>query len=140
MLKIPVGWLQLKKEKMRFLVAVLGVTLAVIPIMVQIGFRESMLQTSLRYHELGFYDIALVSPTTTTLIQTQPFSSRRLYQVLAVDGVSSVAPLYAQQSNGKDPDTGESMQIFTLGFDPSTALFDMPEVNKQLDVIKKRDY
>ena len=140
MLKISVGWLQLKKEKMRFLVAVLGVTLAVILILVQIGFRDSMLETSLRYHRLGHYQLALVSPTTTTLIQTHPFSGRRLYQVMAADGVEQVAPVYAAQANWKDPDTGENMQIFALGLDPSTEVFDIPEVNRQRDLIKLRDY
>ena len=139
MLKIPVGWLQLKKEKIRFLVAVLGVTLAVILILVQIGFRESMLETSLRYHQLGFYDVALLSPASTTLIQTQAFSSRRLYQCLAVEGVAAVSPVYAQQANWKDPVSGESMQIFALGFDPANPAFDLPEVNRQRDIIKKRD-
>jgi putative ABC transport system permease protein len=140
MLKIPVGWLQLKKEKMRFVVAIFGVTLAVILILMQIGFRESMLDTSLRYHELGVYDIALISPATTSLIQARPFTSRRLYQALAVKGVASVHPVYAQQSFWNDPETGESMQIFTVGFNPASPVFRIPEVNAQIDVIKKRDY
>jgi putative ABC transport system permease protein len=140
MLKIPVGWLQLKKEKIRFLVAVLGVTLAVVLILVQIGFRDSMLETSLRYHQLGNYQLALVSPTTTTLIQTRPFSSRRLYQVITAEGVEQVTPVYAAQANWKDPASGENMQILAMGVDPALEVFDIDEINEQRDLIKMRDF
>ena len=140
MLKIPVGWLQLKKEKIRFLVAVLGVTLAVVLILVQIGFRDSMLETSLRYHQLGNYQLALVSPTTTTLIQTRPFSGRRLYQVITAAGVEQVTPVYAAQANWKDPASGENMQILAMGVDPALEVFDIAEINEQRDLIKMRDF
>jgi putative ABC transport system permease protein len=39
---IPIGWLQLKREKLRFAVALLGVSFAVILILMQLGFREAL--------------------------------------------------------------------------------------------------
>ena len=44
------GWALLKKEKLRFLVAVLGVSFAVSLILMQIGFREAMFDSGVRMH------------------------------------------------------------------------------------------
>jgi putative ABC transport system permease protein len=140
MFKILVGWLQLKKEKVRFAVAVVGVAFAVILVMMQIGFRDSLLDTSLRYHELGIYDIALVSPTTTNMTQSKPFSSRRLYQALALEEVVSVTPVYGRIGNWKDPVNGEKFFVYTIGIDPAVEVFDIPGINSQRDVMKKKDY
>jgi putative ABC transport system permease protein len=44
------GWLQLKKEKIRFAVALLGVGFAVTLILMQVGFREAMFDSGVRMH------------------------------------------------------------------------------------------
>ena len=67
--KIPLGWLQLKKEKLRFAVALLGVAFAVVLILMQLGFREAMFGSAVRYHEHLRYDIALVSPEMAFIVQ-----------------------------------------------------------------------
>jgi putative ABC transport system permease protein len=89
---------------------------------------------------MGKYQLALVSPTTTTLIQTRPFSSRRLYQVITAEGVEQVTPVYAAQANWKDPASGENMQILAMGVDPALEVFDIDEINEQRDLIKMRDF
>ena len=69
MLAIPLGWLQLKQEKLRFAVALAGVAFAVVLILMQLGFRDALFESAVRYHERLRYDLVLVSPETSFIVQ-----------------------------------------------------------------------
>ncbi len=92
------GWLQLRYQKLRAVVAVMGIAFAVILILMQLGFRTSLFESAVRYHQRLNYDIALFSTESSYIVRTASFSSRRLYQALGVDGVESVTPVYLQIS------------------------------------------
>ena len=49
-LAIPVAWLQLKRERMRTLVAIAGVMVAVILIFMQLGFQDALFDSAVRLH------------------------------------------------------------------------------------------
>ena len=53
---IPVAWLQLSKEKLRLLVALSGVSFAVILVFMQLGFRASVDESATRYQRGLDYD------------------------------------------------------------------------------------
>ena len=139
MLRIPLGWLQLKKEKLRFAVALLGVAFAVVLILMQLGFREAMFGSAVRYHETLRYDVALVSPEMSFIVQPHSFSNRRLYQARGVAGVESVTPVYFGIGNWKNPDTHGMRSIFVVGFQPEDEVFGQADVRAQLDRIKPED-
>ena len=92
---IPLAWMQLRYQKVRLAVAVAGIAFAVVLIMMQLGFRASLLESSVRYQQALRYDIAILSTDTLFIAQTVPFSSRRLYQASGVEGVARVRPFYA---------------------------------------------
>jgi putative ABC transport system permease protein len=137
--KIPLGWLQLKKEKLRFAVALLGVAFAVILILMQLGFREAMFGSAVRYHEQLRYDIALISPEMAFIVQPRSFSNRRLYQARGVLGVASVSPVYLGLGQWKNPVSNEMRSIFVVGVEPSDASLDLAEVEAQRDRITAQD-
>jgi len=139
MWKIPLGWLQLKKEKLRFAVALLGVAFAVVLILMQLGFREAMFGSAVRYHQLLDYDVVLVSPETAFLVQPRSFSQRRLYQALGVPGVATVSPVYLGLGVWKNPESHEARTIFVLGFDPRGAPLHVPDVERQRELWKQQD-
>jgi putative ABC transport system permease protein len=138
-LKLSVGWLQLKREKSRFAVAILGITFAAILVFMQLGFREAMLDSAVRYHHHWLYDIALVSPEAASLIKPHTFTRRRLHQARAVEGVADVSAVHALLVRWKQPDTGNTRDIFVLGIDPDRKAIDLPEVNRQRHLLKVRD-
>jgi putative ABC transport system permease protein len=138
-LKIPLGWLQLKRQKLRFAVALLGVAFAVVLILMQLGFREAMFESAVRYHEHLRYDIALLSPETSFLAQPRSFSNRRLYQALAVPGVASVSPVYCGLGVWKNPVSHETRSIFVVGFDPADDVLALPAVARQRERITVQD-
>src|SRR5688572_7761741 len=104
---IPLGWLQLWNRKLRFAVALAGIGFAVMLILMQRGFRASLFESALRWHKSFVYDIAILSHESQYIVRPEPFSSRRLYQALAIPGVRSVSPVYIAQATWKNPETLE---------------------------------
>ncbi len=117
---MPLGWLQLKHQKLRLLSAILGITFAVILIFVQLEFREALFVSAVRYHSALDYDLVMVSPKTEYLISSKEFPRNRLYQTQGMPGVRSVTPIYSRLANWRNPiDRSRSRSIFVLGFDPA---------------------
>jgi putative ABC transport system permease protein len=134
------GWLQLKNEKVRFAVALLGVGFAVTLILMQVGFREAMFDSGVRLHREWVYDLVLVSPESVSVIGTKPFTQRRMYQALAFEEVESVQAIYMQHGLWKDLESGEARDMYVMAFDPAESVFRIPEVQNQLHILKMEDY
>lgn len=126
MLAIPLAWLQLSREKLRLLVALAGVAFAVVLILMQLGFREALFDSSIRFHRSMVYDVALISPRTQFIVQPENFSRRRLQQVRGISGVASVKPVYMSQTIWRNPArTDQTRSIYIVGFDPSHHVLDV---------------
>jgi putative ABC transport system permease protein len=138
-LKIPLAWFQLTRERVRLLVAIAGIAFADILIFVQLGFRDALVQSAIRLHEQLQADIVLVSPQSNALIDMATFSERRLYQVSGYTGVDSVSPLYLDFALWKNPVTRGARSIMVVGIDPEDKILKIPEVNQNLDQIKLSD-
>jgi putative ABC transport system permease protein len=136
---IPIGWLQLKREKLRFAVALLGVAFAVILILMQLGFREALFNSAVRFHDALDCDVVLISPEMSYVVQPRSFSQRRLYQARGVAGVASVSPLYIGMGMWKNPETHGMRSIFTVGVDPAERVFTLREVDAQRAKLLRED-
>jgi putative ABC transport system permease protein len=139
LLAVPLAWLQLTRQKLRLLVAVSGVAFAVILIFMQLGFRKALFDSSTRLHERLTGDLFLISPQFDFLAQPKSFSRRRLFQALGFPGVASVSPVYLGLALWKNPDTGKTRPIFTIGVDPADDAVSLPGVSAQLDLIRMPD-
>src|SRR6185436_16061542 len=53
--------------------------------------------------------------------------------------VESVAPVYLGMSSWKNPETGRTRDIFTIGVDPTKDVFDSDEVRAQLSLVRYPD-
>ncbi|MCT7959663.1 ABC transporter permease DevC [Laspinema sp. D1] len=137
--KIPLAWLQLSREKSRLLVAIAGIAFADILMFMQLGFRDALFDSSTRLHRSLTGDIVLISPRSQALISMQSFSRRRLYQTLAVPEVQSVSPLYLAIGTWKNPVDKSDRSILVLGIDPTQSALNLPEVQGNLDKIKRSD-
>jgi hypothetical protein len=70
---IPLGWLQLKAQKLRLVAAIMGIAFAVILIFVQLEFREALFVSAVRYHAAMDYDLAMLSPKTDFMVSSKQF-------------------------------------------------------------------
>jgi len=137
---IPLTWLQLKREKTRLAMAVLGVGFAVVLVFMQLGFRDALFEGSVRYHNAFNYDLAMISPKTDFIVRPESFSRRRLYQALGVPGVEDVAALYLGLGLWKNPAApGDTGAIFVVGFDPANPVFELSGIETHRELLKLPD-
>ena len=138
--KIPLAWLQLSHEKIRLLVAIAGISFADILMFMQLGFRDALFESAIRFHSNLSGDIFIQSPQSTALISMKSFPSRRLYQSLAFNGVETATPIYINQAIWKNPVDGSTRGIFVYGFNPrDTKLFQLPGIAENIDKLKTPD-
>lgn len=144
--RTPVAWLQLSHQKVRLLVAILGVAFSIILIFTQLGLRGMLFNgvTLLPEHLNG--DLYLMS-NYAEVIRDSSVPNIYLYQADAVEGVADVRPLYVSRGNWVDPKLlktadadavdadieSSSMQI--IAFNPNKPVLNLPEVNQQLNLL-----
>lgn len=136
---LPLAWLQLARDKVRLIVAVIGVTFAVVLMLMQLGFRSALYDSAVRLHSHLDGELFLISPQSAYLVTMKSFSRRRLYQALAVPGVSSVSSVYVMLPLWKNPETGSTRSIFVVGFDPDQSVLNLPEVKRNAENLKQPD-
>jgi putative ABC transport system permease protein len=139
-LNVPLAWLQLKREKLRLLAAIAGITFGVVLIFVQLGFQEALFESSVRYHKTLGYDIAIVSPKTDFIVQPVSFARARLHQVTGLQGVANVTSVYLGQARWRNPfDPSVTRSIYVVGFNPSDEGFSDLYEPELLSELKKPD-
>ena len=84
-------------------------------------------------------DIVLINPQTDALQSLSRFSQRRLYQALDLKAVESVAPIYVDFTEWKNPQTRKVRKIQVMGINPRERVFNLPGVTENLDKIKMPD-
>ncbi len=136
---MPLGWRQLWHRPLRLAVAVAGIAFAVLLILMQLGFRAALFESTLRFHERFRYDIALFSPDSVFIVRPAPFSIRRLYQALGDAEVAEVDPVYIFPAVWKSPWTADRRSINAVGVDPESDLLDTPGFSENRLLIKAQD-
>lgn len=138
-MKINLAWFQLTHEKIRFLVALAGITFADVLMFMQMGFRDALLDSSVRLHRSLDVDIVLLNSQSETFANFKSFSQRRLYQVLGVKGVKSVTPAYLGFAFWKNPAQRNERRILVMGINPEHNLIDLPGVAENQNKTKVQD-
>lgn len=136
---IPVAWLQLVHQKVRFFATLAGIAFVVILLFMQIGFRDALFESAVKVHESLNGDLFLISPQYKALTSQQNFPRSRLYQSLGFEGVESVSEVYLQFGKLRNPDNGQKFSIFVFGIDPGKITFSLSGINDQLNMIKIPD-
>jgi len=137
--RTPLGWLQLKHEKSRLLVALAGIAFADVLMFMQLGFQASLYDSNTRVSRAMEGDIVLISPKALNLQNLSTLPRRRLLQAQDVPGVEDASALYVSNLTWKNPQTRLNATVQVLGFAPDEPAFDLPEVNQQLDKLKLPD-
>ena len=135
----PLGWLQLKHRPLRLAVAVAGIAFAVLLILMQLGFRAALFESTLRFHERFRYDIALFSTDSVFIVRPAPFTIRRLYEALGSPDVASVSPVYIFPATWKNPWNNERRSINAVGLDPTRDLLETPGFAENLHRLGAQD-
>ena len=135
--KLATAWLQLKHQKVRLLVALSGVIFSVVIIFMQLGIRDALFDSAVRFHQSLQGDIFLISPRSTALIAMKSFPERRLLQSLAFDEVDYVSPIYLDFAQWKNPNTRNYWRnIFVLGINLRHPVLNLPGITENIEKLK----
>ncbi|MEP1470945.1 MAG: ABC transporter permease DevC [Halieaceae bacterium] len=137
---LKIAWLQISHQKLRLMAAILGVSFAVILIFVQLGFQRALYDSSVRWHTALGYDLALISPKTTYIVNPPGFPRNRLFQTLGFPGVESVTPVYIAIGSWRNPqDPLKTRNIYVMGFDPTDTGFSLAGDANQVGKLRMPD-
>jgi putative ABC transport system permease protein len=137
--KIPLSWLQLTREKTRLAVALAGIGFADILMFMQLGFRDALYYSNVRFHNSLQGDIVLINSQSSAVLAMRSFSQRRLYKALELPQVQSVHPIYLDFTTWKNPVTGRPRSILIFGMNPEINLVNLPGVQENLEKLKLPD-
>ncbi|PSB55384.1 ABC transporter permease DevC [Chamaesiphon polymorphus] len=137
--RTPLGWLQLTQHKSRFAVAISGVAFADLLMLMQLGFQGALFDSAVILHSKLTADVFIISPQALNIGAMSTFPRRRLYQAMDITGVKSAEPMYVNLVTWKNPQTRDKKNLIIVGFNPDRPIFNLPEVNSQLDKIKQSD-
>jgi putative ABC transport system permease protein len=134
-----VAWRMLVHEKGRNLLAVAGIFIAVLMIFLQLGFYSSVPKGGLQVYNHLRFDLLMTS--SSYVVQTLPFDfpRQRLYQVLSLPQVESAVPLYQGIASWLSPEDGARREIFMMGIRPGDPVFEAPDIERQMDVLRRPD-
>jgi putative ABC transport system permease protein len=135
----PLGWLQLRHKPLRLAVAVAGIAFAVLLILMQLGFRSALFESTLRFHERFRYDIALFSTDSVFIVRPAAFTIRRLYEALGSPDVESVSPVYIFPATWKNPWDHGRRSINAVGIDPTRDVLATPGFGENLRKLGAQD-
>ncbi|AFY78618.1 MAG: FtsX-like permease family protein [Hydrococcus sp. C42_A2020_068] len=135
--KTPLAWLQLKKEKTRFFVALAGIAFADILMFIQLAFQDALYDAAVKPHRNLEADLVLIDPQLQTLFSVKSFPRERLYQTLAYEGVESVSPVYFASGQWRNPETRLERTILVWGIDPVKPTFKFLEGNQNREQLKQ---
>lgn len=137
--RTPLGWLQLRHDRGRLLVALAGIAFADVLMFTQLGFQASIYDSNTRFHRALVADLVLISPKAQNLQNLSTFPRRRLLQAMDVPGVRDGQPLYVSTLTWKNPDTRFDATVQLFGFDPDARVFNIEPVLRQQQVLKRAD-
>lgn len=137
--RTPLGWLQLRRDKLRLLTALSGIAFADILVFMQLGFKDALYTTNTQYARQIRGDIVVTSTQAKNFNQPYTFPRRRLYQAMDVSGVESAEAVYVGSLSWRNPQDREKTSMTVIGFDPDQPVFNLPEVNRQLNKVKVPD-
>lgn len=128
--KIPLAWLQLTRNKIRLVVAVMGITFAAVLIFMQLAFLDSLYESQTALHRSLRADLIVVNAEMKTLANTTVFPRQYLYRALNFDEVSSVNYVYHGQKSLKYKASAGGKGIIIIGINPEQPPFKNPQVDQ----------
>jgi putative ABC transport system permease protein len=140
-MRIPLALHNLAHHWIRTVVAIAGVSFALIMIFLQLGFEGSAEATAdLQYSQMDF-DLLLVSSEYVDLNRSNRFSCRRLAQAEAHPAVRWAVPLYIGFNAWRDLQEGEENKIrawpiMILAFRPCDHVLNVAEAEQAADRLK----
>jgi putative ABC transport system permease protein len=127
--KIPIAWLQLRYQRNQTIAGIVGILCITFLIFMQLGLRNAFFEGALQLTLNLNADIVLVSSLSSTVLQPVSFSSRPLYQALALKNVEFVAPFYISSTQWYDRNQHVyRIRVNVIGIPPNVQILNLPGI------------
>lgn len=134
---VRLAYQQLMHRGAKLIGALLGVTVAVVLMFTQLGFKGALYDSAVAVAEAFDGEIILSSHDFQTMSFNPPWMARDiLYEARTVDGVESASPFYASTVQVVNPVDGNFLTTWLYAFSPDQPIFTLPDVNKNIPQIR----
>jgi putative ABC transport system permease protein len=113
---VSVGWCNLKKDRLRVAVAVLGIVFSVVLVTVETGLLLGLMRNASLLVDTSRADLWISTIDVKTFDFATPFPQRKKYRIKAVEGVERVEEYFVSYSSWKLPSGGD-INIQVVGFE-----------------------
>ena len=137
---LPLAWLQLKRQPIRYLVAVIGIGFASLLMYMQIGFQSGLLTSATTFYENLDADLFIISPATLNSGSYQQYPESLLARSAGVSGVQSTTAVYIVNISTQKLNDIKATSLRLIGFEPEAKIFKRADINAQLEKIKIPGY
>lgn len=135
--RLPIGWLQLTHNRMRFAAALTGVAFANVLVIVQLGIMNSMATATLRPYEFFRADIMISADDANALNEGENVARQWLLQAMADPEVTDGIGLFVTNLPWNRGE--QDISLTTFGIDPARPGFLNPEIAAQAGLLEVGD-
>jgi len=138
--KVPIAWANLTHNHKNLANALAGITFAVLLMFMQVGFLNSLLDSTVQFLKILDGDLFLISKqTASTSDNEEPFARARVFQARRFPGVLQAHYVHLDRKFWKNTENHLKKNIRVVAIDPDVPVFLDPEINSQLEDLKKDD-
>ena len=135
--RLPIGWLQLTHNPMRFAAALIGVAFANVLVFVQLGIMTSMGTATLRPYSFFDADVMISAADANGLTDGGNVARQWLLQAMADPDVIDGMGVFIANAPW---DRGDAdISLTTFGVDPARPAFVAPEIARDLSLLEVQD-
>ncbi len=128
----------MRHERARLAASVGGVTFALLLMLLQLGFRNALLDSGMELLRQMDADVLVLHEEKKPFLKRDKIARERLYQARSVDGVERAAPIWMERLFWKNSDTGVERSVRAIAFDPDQPVFLNAEITAQIERIRPR--
>jgi len=133
------AWRLLTHGRATLAAAILGVMFACLLVFMQLGFMDSLNESSTMIAKRFQGELFLVHKQSQALSSTVPFSRTELQRVLASHYVDSIVPVYIGQARFKNPETKVNRTLMVWGSEPTETVLTLADIERFRAALTRRD-
>jgi putative ABC transport system permease protein len=133
-----IAYRQLTQRIAKLIAALMGVTVAIVLMFMQLGFENALYDSALNVPDALDADLIIAAPDFSSLFYSPPWFARSIvFETRGIDGVASARPLYAMVLAIKDTTGKGARPVWLFGLPPGERTMLNGEVNRQIDLISE---
>jgi putative ABC transport system permease protein len=136
---LHLAWRILVDQKGRTALATGGIFVAILLIFVELGFFMAVPQGGLLIYDHMRFDLLVCSNKYVFQSGSGQFPRARLETAMTVPEVAQATPFYLGAAKWQDTGGGLKLDIVVIGLDPRAAIFDVPDIERQIPALEMPD-